>query len=72
MVEYTVGGSTIFYPTYKIKKTKGQRNKRFKCKSCNHSTTRNQLKINGGHCQNCKTIIITSGTCSFCNKPLLV
>lgn len=71
MVGYTSGGSPIFYSIGKTKKKK-RNNKVFKCKLCNHGTTKNQLKLNGGHCQKCKAVMVTSGICHFCKKPLLV
>jgi hypothetical protein len=40
----------------KPRKTRGDRNKRYAC-GCGASTTRNQLKKNGGVCHSCKEFL---------------
>ena len=55
VVGYTPGGSPIFWGNSgPKKKTKGQKNTRFRCTSCNHRTTKNQAKITSGKCLYCK------------------
>jgi hypothetical protein len=59
LIGYTPGGSPIFFGG--SRGPKPNKNVRFRCKSCDHKTTKNQLKANGGKCWHCKRPINVGG-----------
>lgn len=51
---HTKGGYPIYMGGgYSHRSSKSNKNPRYRCKNCGHSTTKNQLKIASGKCRNC-------------------